>query len=74
MKSYKTLKKYAPHKWENDRNWLINRLAFILNTREFNVEAYRVSDICEEKEDFYELHSNLIREAVIRSGCQKVMF
>lgn len=54
MKDYRSFERIDVDDWEEDKEWLGNRLDFLWSIRDYNTELYFANDLHLEKHDFYE--------------------
>ena len=53
MKDYRSFERIDVDDWEDDKEWLGNRLDFLWCIREYDNELYFANDLYLEKNDFY---------------------
>lgn len=58
MKDYRSFERIDVDDWEDDKEWLGNRLDFLWSMREYNAELYLANDLHLEKNDFYEYNDD----------------
>ena len=60
MRDYRYTYPYTEKEWEDDIDWLAERLAFIWNFREHYPREYMLNDLSVEKNIFYEINNGTI--------------
>lgn len=58
MKDYRSLERYSIDEWEEDKEWLGNRLDTLWSIRDYNFELYMKNNLNLEKNDFYKYNDN----------------